>query len=261
MTIVEELAMAYDGSFASVEEPLPGGFLNVVVRTGQVVRRPLPTAADYTHQVLSLLEERDWPGAPRLLGIDERGREMLTYLEGFVPWESENQPAVRSDAALVAVARLVRELHDLTAGSALAAGGEVVCHNDLSPKNTVYRQVDARWLPVAFLDWDNAAAGQRVYDLAHTCWQYIGLGPALPSAKRAAASVRLIADAYGLVDRSALISTILWWQDRCWRGIEARADTGDPAMVRLRNLGVAAEVRSAYDWTAAHRTELDAALR
>ncbi|TQS45576.1 hypothetical protein [Cryptosporangium phraense] len=143
--------MTQDRSDPSIEEPLPGGFVNAVVRTGQVVRRSPPPSAAYTHQVLSLLESRSWPAAPRLLGLDEHGREMLTYLDGFVPWERESQTVVRSNASLVAVARLVRELHDLTAGSVLAAGGEVVCHNDLSPKNTVYRQADGQWQPGAFL--------------------------------------------------------------------------------------------------------------
>jgi hypothetical protein len=30
--------------------------------------------------------------------------------------------------------------------------------------------------------------------------------------------MRLICDAYGPYDRDRLVDTILWWQDRCWRG-------------------------------------------
>jgi len=36
------------------------------------------------------------------------------------------------------VAELVRQFHDLTTGTPLAGDQEVVCHHDLSPKNTVY---------------------------------------------------------------------------------------------------------------------------
>jgi Ser/Thr protein kinase RdoA (MazF antagonist) len=50
------------------------------------------------------------------------------------PWQS---PTDRVSSA--EVARLVRQFHDLTAGTPLAGDQEVVCHNDLSPKNTVYR--------------------------------------------------------------------------------------------------------------------------
>lgn len=53
---------------------------------------------------------------------------------------------------LLDFAGLVREFHDLTAGSTLAGDAEVVCHNDLSPKNTVYRDPGTGLRPVAFID-------------------------------------------------------------------------------------------------------------
>jgi len=49
----------------------------------------------------------------------------------------------------------------------------------------------------------------------------------------------------------------MWWQDRCWRGIKAGAEAGDPAMVRLRDGGAVREVRAAFEWVAAHRPELE----
>lgn len=56
------------------------------------------------------------------------------------------------------------------------------------------------------------------------------------------------------------MATILWWQDRCARGIEAGADAGDPAMVRLRDHGVVRDVRAAHGWTLAHRDTFERAL-
>ncbi len=67
-------------------------------------------------------------------------------------------------------------------------------------------------------------------------------------------------DAYGLADRSRVVETILWWQDRRWRGINAGADAGDPAMARLRAAGAAGSVRAAYHWVLAYRDEIEAAL-
>jgi aminoglycoside phosphotransferase (APT) family kinase protein len=227
-------------------QPLPGGFVNEVVRVGDTVRRS--HANPFVHNLLRHLDQ--WPGAPRLLGVDSRGREILEYLDGHVAWERQQPAEVSSDESLVRVARLVREFHDLTAG--LAGDREVVCHNDLSPKNTVYRSLDGSLRPVAFIDWDNAAPGLRVHDVAHVCWTFLNLGPTA-QVDAAARGIRLIADAYGLADRSTLIDTILWWQDRCWRGIEA--DAG-PAGERLRAAGVVEEVRAAHDWVAEHRTQL-----
>jgi hypothetical protein len=162
--------------------------------------------------------------------------------------------------SLAAVARKVRQFHDLTAGTELADGREVVCHNDLSPRNTVYRDAGGQLLPVAFIDWDIAAPGARVHDVAHVCWQFVGLGPAVENAAEAASLVQVIADAYRLADRSALVETIMWWQDRCWRGIEAAARAGDPAMIRLRDSGTVKAVRAAHDWTHDHRDLLQRAV-
>jgi hypothetical protein len=244
-----------------VESPLPGGLVNHVVRVGATVRRPAKASTGFVGDLLKMLEASGWPGAPRYRGIDEEGREVLTYLDGHVAWEPQQPSAVYSDESLLRVTRLVREFHDLTAGTELAGSHEVVCHNDLSPKNTVYRPVSGALRPVAFIDWDLAAPGARIHDVAHVCWQYLGLGPGVREPSEAARRLRLIADTYELVDRRDLVSVILWWQDRCWRGIEAAADSGDPAMIRLRDTGAVTEVQEAYQWVSDHRDDMDRALR
>jgi len=177
-----------------------------------------------------------------------------------VAWEPVQPPSITSDASLARLAGLVREFHDLTAGTPLAAGEEVVCHNDLSPKNTVYRDSGTGLTPVAFIDWDIAAPGKRIHDIAHVCWQYLDLGPCVAEPADAGRRMRLICDAYRLSDRSGLLEAILWWQDRCWRGIEAKAAAGDPAMTRLRDSGAARAVRGAFNWVTSHRAELAAPL-
>jgi thiamine kinase-like enzyme len=135
-----------------MEQHLPGGLVNAVVRVGDTVHRPPSPNAGFIHDLLGHLARRGWPGAPRFLGTDAEGREVLSYLEGHVAWAPEQPAAVGSDESLATVARLVRQLHDLTAGIPLAGTAEVVCHNDLSPRNTVYRNAGRGLRPVAFID-------------------------------------------------------------------------------------------------------------
>ena len=235
------------------EHPLPGGSINTVVRVGDTVRRP--PSGPFVRELLGFFERSGWDGAPRFLGVDERGREILSFVDGYVAWEP-GAADVTEKASLVRVAELVREFHDLTAGTPLAGDQEVVCHNELAPFNTVYDRGGAGLRPVAFIDWDLAAPGRRIHDVAHVCWQYLGLGPDA-DAGRAARGIRLICDTYRLDGRGEIVDVIMWWQDRCWRGIQAGAAAGDPAMVRLRDHGAAREVRAAFGWTAAHRSELE----
>jgi hypothetical protein len=80
------------------------------------------------------------------------------------------------------------------------------------------------------------------------CWQFVPLAPGTEP-HVAARRVRVLADAYGWGDLVGLRETVLWWQDRCRRGIDAGADEGVPAMVRLREAGAVESVRAAYEWT------------
>ncbi|MGW1007343.1 phosphotransferase [Streptomyces sp. NPDC002520] len=243
------------------ESFLPGGFVNAVVRVGDTVRRPASARTKFVADLLRLLEASGWSGAPRYLGVDDEGREVLSYLDGYVAWEPRQPAAVSSDESLVTVARLVREFHDLMAGTPLAGDQEVVCHNDLSPKNTVYQLYGGELRPTAFIDWDLAAPGARIHDIAQVCWQYLDLGPSVTDVEEAARRMRLIVDSYELSDRQRLVPTILWWQDRCWRGIQTRADAGDVAMARLRDAGAVRQVQTAYEWVSDHRGALERSVR
>jgi hypothetical protein len=239
------------------EYPLRGGSVSTVVRVGDTVRRQ--PGRGFVRELLGFLERSGWGGAPRFLGVDEQGREILTFVDGYVPWQEGGAPGasgVTAEGSLVRVAELVREFHDLTAGTPLAGDAEVVCHNDLAPNNTVYSPDGDGLRPVAFIDWDLAAPGRRIHDVAHVCWQYLGLGPGAVVG-RAARGIRLICDAYRLDGRDEIVDVIMWWQDRCWRGIQAGAEAGDPAMVRLRDDGAVREVRASFEWVAAHRSELE----
>jgi hypothetical protein len=113
------------------EQALHGGRLTVgIVRVGDTVRRPRHARSEFVHTVLRHLDAAGFDGAPRLLGIDERGREVLTYISGET---IDSTPARLCDARLVSAARLIRRFHDATAGTALAAAEEIVAHGDLGP--------------------------------------------------------------------------------------------------------------------------------
>jgi len=62
-------------------------------------------------------------------------------------------------------------------------------------------------------------------------------------------------------DRAALVDTILWWQDRCWRGIQAEIDAGTEAVRGLAEAGAVAAVLADFEWTRRHRGTLEAGLR
>lgn len=151
------------------EIPLAGGRMTVgVVRVGETVRRPLKPRAGFVHELFRHLEAKGFAGAPRFLGIDASGREILSFLPGYVPPELGGI----ADEQLDAAARLLRRLHDATADFAPKGSCEIVCHGDASPGNCVF--VDG--MPSAFIDFDDAHPGSRLEDLGYAAWLWIDIG-------------------------------------------------------------------------------------
>ncbi|MDQ1046353.1 aminoglycoside phosphotransferase family protein [Streptomyces sp. V4I2] len=149
-----------------------------VVRIGDTVRRPAQPWTQTVHALLRHLEAVGFPYAPRALGFDEEGREVLSYIEG------ESGPLgwakVVQDEGLTAFARLLRDYHDAIAdfvppdeaawavGSVTPADGEVISHGDFGPWNVVWQG----HRPVGIIDWDFARPAARLHDVAYAL-QYV----------------------------------------------------------------------------------------
>ncbi|MER7331941.1 MULTISPECIES: phosphotransferase [unclassified Micromonospora] len=252
--------------FALSEERLPGGFVTEVVRVGDTVRRALAENAAFVVALLAHLERTDAGLAPRYLGVDEQGRQVLSHVDGRVPWRDREDPAYFADPALTRLAELIRRLHDACAGSTLAGDAETVCHRDLSPKNTVYRDGPAGLLPVAFLDWDLAGPGRRIEDVAFAAWHWAELGPGADPAELGRRA-RLLCDAYEAagagplaLPRAELVDVMLGQLDGTWRGIEAGADRGEESMRRLRDAAVPPMIRGWHAWLTDHRATVAAVV-
>jgi len=175
-----------------VEELPAGRMTSGIVRRGDRIWRPLGPWSPAVHEYLRYLESAGFDGAPQVLGTDG-SCEVLGYLEGEVAADPHWQPGhghrlpayTRSPQALEATARLLRRLHEAAAGFVPEQTGyrfhphpplpgEIICHGDLGPWNTVYRD----GLPVGFIDWDAAGPATPLADLAAAAWAFIPLAPA-----------------------------------------------------------------------------------
>jgi aminoglycoside phosphotransferase (APT) family kinase protein len=181
------------------------------------------------HEYLRHLESAGFVGAPRFLG-SEGEREVLTFVEGEVPADPQWQPGrghrlppdIRSEAALISAARLVRQLHEAARGFRPAntdyrfhpyppRPGQIISHGDLGPWNTVYRDGAA----VAFIDWDAAGPVDPLADLAAAAWEFVPLAPSgllreagFDPVPDIAARLRLFVEAYGLPSRRAILPAL-----------------------------------------------------
>ncbi|GAA2991997.1 hypothetical protein GCM10010460_30890 [Microbacterium terrae] len=159
-----------------VEVALTGGNMEPVVRVGDTVRRQTGPWTPAVHALLGC-----WAGAgidetARALGTDEKGREVLSFLPGEVLAGAAPE-ALWSDRILTDAARLLRRLHDASAGLAMRGDlewrsvarepHEVICHNDYAPYNLL---VSGGRLS-GVIDVDFAGPGPRIRDVGYLAYR------------------------------------------------------------------------------------------
>ena len=248
-----------------------GGNLNQAVRVGDTVRRRAGPWTPAVHTLLRYLEKTGFE-APRVLGMDEQGREIL----GYIPGESYAgggtvavSDGVLDEEHLLDAARLLRQYHDVVADFSPPSDAqwrivaptrhEIICHNDWSPWNALFREGRL----TVMLDWDLAGPGSRVWDVgaAAACWVTLTSGAQLFTVAERAQRLRMFCDAYGLEDRSELLTTIQLRTDHVARFIEARARSREPGFTTLMAWNTPALMDNDIAYLDEHRATFERALR
>jgi hypothetical protein len=258
-----------DAVAEAAEVPLRGGNVSTgVVRVGDTVRRPAGPHTPAVHALLSYLREAGFEGAPRPLGLDERGREVLEFIPGDVPWP-DRFDLLEPARCLARAARLIRAFHDAVTGFVPPAGArwqalipaegdnDIIAHHDLAPWNLV---AGPRW---AFIDWDLAAPGTRLWDVAYAMHGFVPLS-ADPRWQRRDAGTRLrvFADAYGLseAERRDLVPMLARRTRAMHDFLAAQAAAGTQPWTGLWEAGHAAAWQADTGYIRARETSWAAAL-
>lgn len=235
------------------DEILGGGLANFgqVVRRGDVVERPAPPHAAALHRYLLALRDAGFDGVPEPKELRD-GREVLSFVPGDVavpPYPDWS----RTETALASVGRLLRRMHDVAADVPIpdaqwpteffdpgAKNGKdqlIVCHNDVCQENVVFRDGEA----AALIDFDFAAPGRPLWDLAFSAWYWV---PVVPEEIRgiegmggldALRRLRVLADAYGLDDagRHTLVELFPLVTESCRLFVARRVASGDPIFTKI----------------------------
>ncbi|WP_432798931.1 phosphotransferase [Poriferisphaera sp. WC338] len=190
--------------------PLTGGrYTEGIVRVGNTVRRPASETSPFWSRVLRHCELQDCTVVPRYLDTDERGRDVLQFIPGWVPLKFQ----LFEDWQIAEAGRLLRVFHDATCGSDLAGECAVVCHHDPGPNNTVFQEEK----PIAFIDFDFCKPGDPLEDMAYMAWTWcISSKPSRGPLAVQTHQVRVFADAYGLdvLQRQGLMDAVLKRQQK-----------------------------------------------
>lgn len=208
--------------------PLVGGNLSGSVRIGDTVHRRAGAWTPAVHALLAHLQRVGFNAAPQALGFDDQGRAVQSFLPGEVhPGWPDPLPQwmFEDEVTPIAAAELLRRYHDALDGFVPPRDAhwrfvppvehEVICHNDWSPSNALFRG----HVPVAMLDWD-AAGAVKASRFARFC------------------------DAYGEgIARQDVFDTLTAQLPLHADLIQAEADAGDPGFAKLVGWNVPARIR------------------
>jgi hypothetical protein len=276
------------------EQQLLGGVANAgrVTRAGGHVLRPRGPYADSVDALLLSLRAAGFSGAPVPAGVTGDGRERLEFIEGDVALPPYPDWA-QSGESLASVAVLIRRFHDASgaawsaelaglawsaeladpaggaadlAGGAGLAGGAVICHNDVCLENLVFQDGVA----IALLDFDFAAPGRPVYDLAQFARLCVPIDDEVSAARLGwqpadkSARLRLVADSYGLDlgSRRQLLEVMDASIARGGEFVRRRVEAGDPNFIAMwEAMGGGERFDRRRRWWAAQRQRFATALR
>jgi hypothetical protein len=192
-----------------IEEQLTGGNVSAeVVRVGNAVRRPSAASTPFVNAFLQHLEREGFEHAPRYLGTDDEGRQLLSW----VPGEMRDALGPVPLDGLASIGAVARQLHDVSVSFVVPEGAvwnvpippdrhDLIVHHDLAPWNLV---VDGD--RITFIDWDGVGPGSRLWDLSYAAHGFAVIHAEMAVAEVAGRLAALV-DGYGL-DRAGRMALV-----------------------------------------------------
>ncbi len=255
------------------EEVLTGGNVSNVYRSGNTVRRELKSGSHKIHRLLKHLENKGFSYAPKFLGIDEKGREVLSFIEG----EAGNYPLKQymwSDDVLIEIGKMLRLYHDSVSDFSFDDSWksidntpkpfEVLCHNDFAIYNIIFN--DER--PIGIIDFDVAAPGPRLWDIAYTLYTCVPLSRFYLSetgekiyynssqhAQHIKQRVKFFFDSYGEEAEEDYLEMVLLRVEGLCKTIIRKAREGDIAFQKMIDEGHLEHYQNDIKFIREHRKE------
>jgi hypothetical protein len=209
---------------------------------GGVHRTQVPSSVT-VHAFMRHLQAVGFQGAPRVIGIDDEDREILSFIEGEVlacPSWQFGQPGAspdwaRSGDVLVGVALLLRDLHGARPASfrwhrsGATTTGPGFSRDRSSATGTwvpITPCIETGSQPVALIDWDEIRPNEAHIEFGMAIWKYVALGTdgffaasEWPDRPDLARRLALFAESDGITDRNSVLDAVQQAKQRSADGL------------------------------------------
>lgn len=226
-----------------IEDEMARGRLADVRREGDTVVRHPAINNSGSLALLRHFEDQGCSLTPQVLEASER-YERLSYIPGVTGYPPLTEE-LRSEEALVSVARAARTIHDLSMSfidreayewhpletCRPVRGLEIIGHGDLAPWNIVFEGTEV----TGIIDWDAAGPMTRSWDMAYLAHQFVPfhLGDDIsswgwdsPPDRRA--RLALLCEAYGGLNPEDVVDDAILRLHSTGIFLRQRIQAGDP---------------------------------
>jgi hypothetical protein len=218
------------------------------------------------HALLTHLEAVGFRGAPRSFGWDDQGRHLVEWIHGT----RADHPAAPDEALDPrTIGAFMREMHDALASfvppadvrwfeGIPAPGADLVIHQDIAPSNIVVTP-DGRLVAI---DWDAAAPGTRLWDIAQAVHAFAPLSRGGLEPEASAERLARFAEGYRMdeLQRAQLLPLLSARSERMYEYLDGMRVTGESPWIELWERGVGAVWKSDAQWIREHETHWREAL-
>lgn len=236
------------------ETPFTSGESNQkVVKVGNTVRKEPSENSELVRKVMTILSSNNFQYSPKYLGIDQKGREKMTYIEG----EQMNHTEITIDL-MKQTLEVLKQFHDILSISELSGGQETVLHTDYAPWNLIVRKGKL----VGIIDFDKIKPGKRIYDVVYICWNLLDIGSEDSNFtdEEIFRYLPVLVDAYGEINTSDFVDALLSEQNRILLERELRVKKVEEGEEKEYRKGICEDIKKQIGWVERNRVNIEKAL-
>ena len=243
-----------------MEYELAGGNMSIVTTDGSIVFKESSPQSDTIKRLLNHLEDKGITFVPKAYGFDDKGRQMLSFMEGTTVDDYPFSSKLEDKITIVSkIANMTRVYHDGTLDFQVKKADnwflryngvlekEIIAHNDIAPYNVTFIGNS----PSGIIDFDVACPAPRIWDIVYALYRFVPLSKEVydveignyreydksKDANERKTLINVFLDAYGMDLKNKIEATLIQRLSALVNLFDEQSEKGNEAFIKMKEDG------------------------